>query len=366
MRSFDKLLATDPGFRTDHLLSAEITLPEPRYSDTSPVTNHFYEQVLDHIAQSPGIISAATTTIVPLKPSQVMTHFLVEGANPLAPGTFPLAQIRYVSPAFFRTMGLSVREGRVFERDDIDNHPNSFVVNEIFAKRYLAGRNPIGARILVGVLNPQPQKIPVIGVVANARDLGIDSEPQPEVYLPGFGLHGVFLVRSSVDAQSIASIVRNAVHAVDANQPAYNVVTLDELLSDSIARQKMTATLLGIFAIVTLALAAIGIYGVLSYSVAQRTREIGIRIAVGADRFDILHMVLRQAGTFTALGIISGLSCGLLCARLIDGLLFHTSSTDPVSMCIATGALILIAAAAVSLPAARAASISPAKALRSE
>jgi ABC-type antimicrobial peptide transport system permease subunit len=263
-------------------------------------------------------------------------------------------------------MGLGVREGRVFKTEDIESNLTRAIVNEAFAQRYLTARRPLGSNILLGVMTPQPQKIPVIGVVANARDLGVDAEPQPEIYLPGYGLHEVLLVRSSLDAQGIVSIVKNAVHAVDANQPIYNVEMVDGLLSDSMARQRMTATLLGIFAIVALVLAAIGIYGVLSYSVAQRTREIGVRIAIGANRGDVLKLVLRQAGTFTAVGVAVGLAVGMLSARLINGLLFHVSPVDPLSIWISAVALTAVAAIAVSIPAARAVSVSPSEALRAE
>ena len=366
LRSFQKLLVVDPGFRTDHLLSVEITLPEPRYGDDSPTTNHFFEQLLDKIVQSPGVLSAATTTVLPLKPSEVMTRFLVEGAPPLAPGTFPAAQIRYVSPSFFQTLGLPLRDGRIFEQKDIENNSSSFVVNNAFAQRYLSGRNPVGANILLGVLTAHPDKIPVIGVVANAHELGVDTEAQPEIYLPGFGLHEVLLVRSAIDPQNIIPIVRNAVSALDPNQPIYHVQTVDALLSDTLARQQMTAVLLGIFSFVALVLAGIGIYGVLSYSVAQRTREIGVRMAVGANRIDILRLVLSQAGRFTGIGIVVGLAAGLACARLISGLLFNTTTVDPLSVWIASGALVLAAAAAVIIPAGRAASVNPNEALRAE
>jgi predicted permease len=295
-----------------------------------------------------------------------MTRFLVEGAPPLAPGNFPAAQIRYVSPDFFRTMGLAVEEGRVFRQDDIESNASYFVVNEAFAQRYLAGRNPIGANILLGVLTPHPDKIPVIGVVANAHDLGVDSDPQPEIYLPGFGLHEVLLVRSTVDSKSIVPVVRSAMHTLDPDQPISNVQTADELLSSSMARQRMTSALLGIFALVALTLAAIGIYGVLSYSVAQRTREIGVRMAVGANRADILQLVLRHAGRITAVGVVIGLTAGLASARLINGLLFHTSAVDPCSIAIAIITLVAVAALAVSIPAGRAASVSPTEALRAE
>jgi predicted permease len=366
MRSFQKLLAVDPGFRTDHLLSAEITLPEPKYGDDSPVTNHFFEQLIENIDRLPGVVSAATTTIVPLRPSQVMTRFLVEGAPATAPGTFPAAQIRYVSPGFFQTFGLALQSGRIFEQKEIENGSKSFVVNAAFAKRYLAGRNPLGTKILLGVLTAHPDKIPVIGVVADAHDLGIDRDAQPEIYLAGFGLHAVLLVRTAADPASVESIVKNAVHTMDPAQPVYHVQTVDSLLSDSTARQRMTAMLLGIFSLVALALAAIGIYGVLSYSVAQRSREIGVRMAVGATRVNILRIVLSQAAQFTGVGLAIGVGLALEGASLIRGLLFDTGTTDPLSAGIAAGLLVLAAAIATIIPAIRAASVNPNEALRTE
>jgi predicted permease len=366
IRSFQKLLAVDPGLRTDHLLSAEITLPEPRYADTSPVTNRFYEQLLDKLAQAPGVLSVATTTQIPLQPSQVMTRFLVEGAPPLAAGAYPLAQIRYVSPDFFRTMGIGLQQGRVFEQKDIDDPTGFFVVNQAFAWRYLAGRNAVGANILIGVLSPQPQKIPVIGVVANAHDLGVDTEAQPEIYLPGFGVHSVLLVRTAASPASILPVVQQAVHALDPSQPIYHVQTIETVLSDSLALRKMTASLLGIFTLVALALAAIGIYGVLASSVAQRTREIGVRMAVGAKREDIARMVLVQTARYAFAGIAAGIALSLAAAQLINGLLFKTSSADPASVGISVVVLVLIAALAAAIPARRAASIEPTEALRAE
>jgi predicted permease len=366
IRSFQRLLAVDPGFRTDHLLSLEVTLPGPRYAEGSPATNHFYQQLLDKVSQSSGVLSTGTTTAVPLVASRLMTRFLIEGAPPLAPGTFPFAQIRQVSPGYFRTMGIRVQQGRAFERKDIDSQTGFFIVNEAFARQYLAGKNPLGANILIGVMSPQPVKIPVIGVVGNARDLGIDTPAQPEMYLPGFGLHDVLLVRTAGDPQAILSTVRESIRGLDPNQPIYHVQTIEAVLSDSLALRKMTASLLGIFTLVALTLAAIGIYGVLAYSVAQRTREIGVRMAVGAKREDIVRMVLLQAGRYAAVGIVAGLAMSLAGARLINGLLFRTSPVDPVSMSITVGVLVLIAAFAVAIPARRAASVDPTEALRAE
>lgn len=366
VRSFQKLTAVDPLFRTDRLLSAEITLPTPRYGEGSPRTNQFYEQVLNRIAQSGGVLSAATTTQVPLRPSEAMTRFLIEGAPALAPGSYPYAQIRFVSPGYFRTMGIGLIEGRTFQESDLNSTTGYFIVNQAFAQRYLSGRDPLGANILIGVLSPTPTKIPVVGVVANIRDLGIDADPDPEIYLPGFGLHGVLLVRSSLDPRGITAILREAVHAVDPAQPLYHVESFQEVLADSVAYQRMTATLLGGFALVTLLLAAIGSFGVMSYSVAQRTREIGVRMAIGAGRADILRLILRQVAGFLAFGISIGLMAGSLGARLINGLLFETAPSDPLSLTVSIAALVGVTLLAVTIPAARAASVDPAIALRSE
>jgi len=366
VRSFQKLIAIDPGFRTDHLLSFEITLPEPRYQDSSTATTQLYEQLIEKISHSPGVISVGSTTAVPLNPSILMTRFLIEGAPPLAPGSFPYAQLRFVSPDFFRTMGIALEQGRVFDQKDVDSQASFFVVNQAFAQRHLSGRNPIGAHVLIGVMSPQPSSIPVVGVVANAHDLGVETEPQPEIYLPGYGLHAVLLVRTGAAPLSIVSLVSNAVRELDPNVAIYNVHAVDEILSDSLARQRMTAVLLGIFAVIAVLLAAIGIYGVLAYSVEQRTREIGVRMAVGARRADILRLVLQQAAVFIASGIAAGLAIGFAGARLLSGLLFKTSAADPISVSITIGVLVGIAVLAVSLPARRAASVNPTEALRAE
>jgi hypothetical protein len=295
-----------------------------------------------------------------------MTRFLIEGAPPLAPGTFPFAQIRLVSPDYFRTMGIRLLSGRTFTEADINSTTGFFVVNQAFAQRYLSDRNPLGANILIGVMAPNPSKIPVIGVVANAHDIGVETEPDPEIYLPGYGLHGVFIVRSSLDSTAISSVIRNAVLAADPTQPVYHLEPIQDILADSVARQRMTATLLGSFALVTLVLAAIAIFGVLSYSVAQRTREIGVRMAIGAGRGAILQLVLSQAAAYTLTGVAAGLLGALLGARLIDSLLFQTNPADPMSLTISIAALVTVTFIAVILPSIRAASINPTEALRSE
>jgi predicted permease len=366
IRSFQKLIRVDPGFRIDHLLSLEITLPQPRYQDQSAATNHFYESLIDKLQQSPGIVSAGTTTAVPLQPSHVMTRFLIAGEAPVAPGALPMEQVRFVSPEFFQAMGIELKRGRSFERKDIENNSNYIIINQAFARRYLSGKDPLTASILMNVLSPHPEKVPVIGVVANARDLGVETDAEPVLYFSGFGSHAVLLVRTYDDSESILPAVRNAVRELDPDQPIYHVKTINEVLSDSLARQRVIAILLGTFALLALTLAAIGIYGVIAYSVSQRTREIGVRMAVGSSRADILLLMLQEAAAFTGIGILAGLIAAFVGAHLASALLFQTSSADPTSIGVSVFALLMVAMLAAVLPASRAATIDPVEALRSE
>lgn len=366
IRSFQKLMAVDPGYRTDHLLSFEITLPGPRYQDGSPETDQFYDQLLNRFRAVPGIVSASTSTQLPLSPSVVMTRFLIDGKPPVAPGAFPSAQIRFVSPEFFSTMGLGFESGRPFTREEMSNHDSVFIVNHEFAERYLSSTNPIGARILIGVLSPKPTSVPVIGVVTSAHEVGVANESPPEIFLPGFGVHEVLLLRTVSDPDAMIPLMRKTVHDFDAHQPIYHMQTIGSVLSDSLALPRLTSILLSIFAVVALVLALIGVYGILSYSVVQRTPEIGLRIAVGARREEILKLFIGQAIRFAATGIVSGLLLAFIVARVFNGLLFQVSQFDPF----ATGltACILIAGASVAaiIPARRAAFLNPTDALRSE
>jgi predicted permease len=366
IRSFQKLIRVDPGFRTDHLLSLEITLPQPRYQDQTPATNHFYERLIDKLKQSPGIVSAGTTIALPFQTSHAMTRFLIAGEPARAPGALPMEQVRVVSPEFFQAMRLRLEQGRLFERKDVENSSDLIVVNQAFARRYLSRKDPLTSSILMNVLSPHPEKVPVIGVVTDAHDLGVESQAEPVLYFPGFDLHVVLLIRTITDPKSILPEVRKAVSDLDPTQPIYHVEAIDEVLSDSLARQRMIAVLLGIFASLALTLAAIGIYGVIAYSVAQRTREIGVRMAVGSSRANILLLMLRDAAFFTGIGVLAGLIAAFTGAHLASALLFQTSSADPVSICVSVSALLIIAMSAAVLPASRAASINPVEALRAE
>lgn len=366
IRSFERILAVDPGYRLDHLLSFEITLPQPRYLDSSPQTQQFYEQLLERIKASPGVGAAASTTQLPMHPSLVMTRFLVQGEPPVIAGNYPAAQIRFVTPGFFSTMGLGFESGRTFTREEMNNNASLLVVNHAFARRYLPGRDSLGAKIILGVLGPKPTTIPIIGVVTDAREIGIESEAPPEIFLPGFGVHEVLLVRTDSDSRALIPAMQNLVRQIDPGQPIYQIQPMEEVLSDSIALQRITTALLTAFSLLALVLAAIGIYGVVAYSVAQKTREIGLRMAVGAQRIDIASLFLRRALRFAGVGVVFGLIAAMVCARAMTTLLFQTSAVDPLSALSAIAVLGATVAIAVSSPVRRAASLNPTDALRNE
>jgi predicted permease len=365
-RSFEKLTAVQPGYRTHHLLSFEITLPGPKFQAGSPATDQFYEQLLDKLGHSPGVISVGSSNEIPLNPSHSMTRFLIKGAPPREPGVFPIAQIRTVNPGFFGAMGLGLEEGRIFTQAELSARSNLFVVNRAFAEQYLPGRDPVGTRVLVGVLSGNPVEVPIIGVVSNARDVGVASDPPPEIFAAGFGLHEVLLMRVAPDPESVIPVIQDSVHSIIPEQPVYNIQTIDDVLSASMAGERMTAVLIGIFAFVALVLAGIGIYGVVAFATAQRTQEIGIRLAVGAQRKDILRLVFKQAAGFTIIGLSVGLGLAFLCSRLVRSLLFNTSPVDSLSMVGTFLVILIMIGAGVSVPAFRAALTNPVNALRME
>ncbi len=364
LRSFAKLRAVDPGFRTAHVLAARISLPKTLYKDDQP--EHFFQQLLARVAQAPGVAAAATTNVRPLTESHSITRFLVQGAPARAPGDFPAAQVRFVSPSYFRTLGIPLLAGRELTDRDVDDPQGVMVVNRAFAERYLDAQRPVGSKLLLGVTGAHPQAIPVVGVVADARDLAVGSPPEPEMYAPGYDNEATLLVRSGADPRVVAPFVRQAVRALDRDLPVYDVEAMDRVLADSLVRPRLLAVLLGLFAGLALLLAAIGTYGVLAYSVAQRAREIGVRMALGARRGAVLQMIVGRGLLLVLAGEAAGLAAGLVLARLLKSLLFEVGAADPAAI---AGTLLLLALAglaATALPAARAARVDPMTTLRAD
>ncbi|MDP9122579.1 MAG: FtsX-like permease family protein, partial [Acidobacteriota bacterium] len=365
LRSFAKLLEVDPGFRPAHLLSLQIALPANIYADGNHIQS-FYEQVLARIGKLPGVAAAASSNVCPLTPSHSSTRFLVQGAPALPPGEYPVAQVRFVSPTYFETMGIALLAGRGFEPRDMNDPVGVIVVNQAFARRYLPERFSTTSKLIMGVLSPQPATIPVVGVVANARDVALDVPVEPEIYFPGYDSRATLLVRTSMPPGTLTPYIRQAVLAIDRNQPVYEIANMDAVLANSLTRPRVLATLLALFAGLALTLAAIGIYGVLAFSVVQRRREIGIRMALGARRSDVLGMVLRQGLILVLAGELSGLLSGLALGRLLRTLLFQVRTFDPPAVAASLALLALAGLLAIALPAWRAAQVDPIETLRTE
>lgn len=365
LRSFQKLLAVDPGFRTDHLLAAKIDLPANLYSKPEQV-NNFSKRLQEQVESVPGVTSAAITNALPLTPSISLTRFAIQGAPPPEAGNFPVTQIRTVSPSYFRTIGVALRSGRMFEHKDVDDPVGTFIVNEAFARRYLNNRDPLGSRILVNVLTTQPSALPIIGVVANAKDLGVDAATAPVIYSAGYPNGQVLLVRTALDSSSVVPALRHAVASLDPSLGVSEVKTIDDVLADSLARPRLSSLLLGFFALLSVGLAALGVYGVLAFAARQRVREIGIRMALGARRTQVMSLFLKEGALLVGAGVLVGIVAALAVGRLLSTILFDVAPADPVS---ATFTLLLLAAiglGAACIPALRATRVDPVEVLRAE
>jgi predicted permease len=374
VRSFHKLLQVDPGFRADHLLSLKIELQHSRYQRREQIVN-FYQQLMSRIRALPGVEQAALIDRLPMATSMAVLRFIPEGQQP-DPGKLPITQMRAVDHHFFETMQVPLRGGRVFSEAEIfkERDPHAYdrgiIINETMARRFFPNQDPLGKHIFT----PGPQErlvsFLIIGVVGDIKDLGIDSPVEPEIYFPGVGNESILLVRTTVDPLSIASAVSQAALATDPALPARQAVSVEDNLAASFARRRFSLNLLGALALLALVLASIGIYGVVAYSVTQRTREIGIRLALGARPRDILTMVIYRGVGPALVGIVVGLAGAVALSRLVSnlttGLLFEVRSTDPVTFAAVALLLAAVALAACYLPARRATRVDPLVTLRHE
>jgi putative ABC transport system permease protein len=365
VRSFARVLGADAGFRAEGVITASLPLPQARFPEDAKRAA-FVRQVVERLKTVPGVEAASAG--LPLLGGW-QSSFTLEGRPEPPPGQLPSADITRVTADYFRAMGVRVLEGRVFtDRDTADSLPVA-VVDETFVRAHYPGESALGKRMRFGSSHSPDDKVKwleIVGVVGHVKNYGVDENSRVEVYLPyeQSPVSSVTLIARGKDPATLAAGMREAAKAVDPDVPLYAVRTLAEIVSDSTAQRRLAVLLITVFASVALLLAAIGIYGVMSYAVAQRTQEIGIRMALGAERQDILRMVLRHGSLMAVAGIGLGLAAALGLARLITSLLFQVSATDPPTFSIVPMLLIAVALVACYIPARRATRVDPLVALR--
>src|SRR5262245_10002355 len=380
IKSFARLQEVDPGFEPERVLTAEINLPRAKYPDEQKVAA-FHERLLARLEAMPGIVAAGLGSSLPLSGTNADTSFFIDGQPPLEPRDRPHTHPRTISPDYFRAMGMRIVEGRAFTTQDHAQAPRVAIVNETMARRFWPAQTALGNRFALDLETWKffPDRPPqfdlemgmreIVGVVRDVRHEGLETEPQPEMYAPdrqGPEREMNLVIRAAVDPACLAAAVRGAVSAVDQDQPVANIKPMPRLLADSVAKPRFNYLLLSIFAAVALILSATGVYGVMSYAVAQRTREMGIRLALGARGPDVLKLVIRQGMRPVIVGIALGLAGAFALTRVMATLLFGVSPTDPATFAAVAALLAMVALLACYLPARRATKVDPVVALKHE
>jgi putative ABC transport system permease protein len=371
VRSFVRLIGVDPGFDTVHLLTFKVTLPNSKY-DTDPLRMAFFQQLLGKLAAVPGVHSASMESFPPLTGLGAATAVHVLSQPSLALSDLPVANVRVVGPNYLATMNIPLRAGRFFNAQELAEEKHVTIINQAFADKYIRDVNPLGQQAAIYMKSLDEKEIKpseIIGVVGDVHQMGLDVSPEPTVYWPHSELvmSGMtILLRTTSDPLKLVATARGELQQLDPELPMAAVVTMDQLLADSLSRSRFTMLLLGIFSAVALVLAAVGIYGLIAYSVTQRTQELGIRIALGAQRRDVLRLVLGQGARLTLLGVVLGILAALAFSRLLASMLFDVSATDPLTYAGVAGLLAVVALLACFIPARRATRVDPLVALRYE
>jgi putative ABC transport system permease protein len=366
IKSFVRLENTSPGFQPERILTMRVNLTSLR--DAEPEQQAAaWGNVLDRVRQVPGVNSVGSIQWLPLTQSFSATGFWVAGRPTPKHGDEPVTGVSVVTPGYFGTMGIPLMQGRALTDRDRGNTPLVTVVNQSLAKQFFPDINPIGQKLFVQWGRKAPCEI--VGVVGDVKQTGLEKDPMPTVYFsdaqePNGG--GTLVIKTASDPMLLARVIEDQIHSYAKDQPIADVLPMDVLMSKAVARPRFQSALIGVFAGLALLLAAIGIFGVMSYSVAQRTAEIGIRVALGAQRAQILKLVVGQGAVLALIGIAAGLAGAFALTRVLRSLLFEVSTTDPVIFTTVPLLLCAVALAATYLPARRAANVDPIVALRYE
>ena len=373
LRSFSRLRSVNPGFRTDHALTLRVSLPVPNGQITTADENRFvtfFDRTLARLSELPGVTAAGASNMIPLDGNGTDRLIEVEGYIPRDKSDMPDAQNRQVTPGWFAAMGIPLVNGRLVERADDEKAPRVLVVNEAFAKRFFPNGDAIGKRIRLGKLTADFPWATIVGVVGDVRGFALDEPPQPTMYWPVAQIRATpslaIVVRTQSDPSALAAAVRDAIGEIDQTQPIYDMQPLDQLVAKSLGQRRFTLTLMVLFGVIALILSAIGIYGVMAFAVSQRTQEIGIRMALGANAVDVLKMVVGSGMFLAVIGVAVGLIGAFAVTRLMASLLFGVSPTDLMTFGFVTAGLLLVALLACYIPARRATKVDPLVALRYE
>ncbi len=369
IQSFWRLQHVNSGLQTDNILTFNVVLPDVRYSSEKQA--RFFKDLANRMRSLPGVQSASTAVPLPLSGSRFGISFQIE-ERPVAPKDEPTADLFVTEPDYFRTMGIPLKQGRDFsERDDHNSTP-VVIISDMFARQFFPGENPIGKRIKPGLStwDNDPSKMSeIIGVVADIHNRALNTDPKPVYYLPQSQVpfnEVAMVVKTSNDPRSMISSATREVQAMDSDLPVFGVKTMEEYVSSSVAAPRFNTTLLAIFAGVALVLTVIGLYGVMSYSVAQRTNEIGIRMALGAQTRDVLGLIVKDGVKIVGVGLLIGIGGALLLTKLLESLLFGVTTRDPLTFVSIAALLSAVAMVACCIPALRATRVDPLEALRCE